>query len=182
MPKDTIALRSAQRCFDGSSIPSSRPIPGSCPHPSGHHSVSSSGPDAGVADETLVPQPVTGSRRHRLDACMLADGYVVHAHAGAVCSIGTSLALAENSDGSAIYATDFQPDPSALLRILVVDRSLDPDRAGALAQRVIEIETYRTLALLGLPEAQRLAPSISTVEQRLAEVTDQNAQGRRSRR
>ncbi len=38
---------------------------------------------------------------------------------------------------------------------------------------MIEIETYRTLALLGLPEAQRLAPSINTVEQRLAEVTDE---------
>ena len=40
-------------------------------------------------------------------------------------------------------------------------------------QRVIELETYRTLALLGLPEAQRLAPSIAASERRLVEVTDQ---------
>ena len=38
-------------------------------------------------------------------------------------------------------------------------------------QRVLEIETYRTLALLGLPEAQRLAPSVRRIETRLAEVT-----------
>jgi uncharacterized membrane-anchored protein len=50
---------------------------------------------------------------------------------------------------------------------------MSPERAGALVQRVIEIETYRTLALLGLPEAQRLAPSIAAAERRLAEVTGQ---------
>jgi uncharacterized membrane-anchored protein len=83
-----------------------------------------------------------------------------------------SLAVAENSDGAAVYATDFQPDPSGFVRILVADRSMTAERAGALVQRVIEIETYRTLALLGLPEAQRLAPSIAAAERRLVEVTE----------
>ncbi|MBI3705491.1 MAG: DUF3422 domain-containing protein, partial [Rhizobiales bacterium] len=32
---------------------------------------------------------------------------------------------------------------------------------------------YRTLALLGLPEAQRLSPSIGRIEQRLVEVTEE---------
>ena len=40
-------------------------------------------------------------------------------------------------------------------------------------QRIVELETYRTLALLGLPEAQRLTPSINRIETRLAEVTDE---------
>ena len=84
-----------------------------------------------------------------------------------------SLAVAENSDGAAIYATDFQPGPSGFVRILVADRGMPADRAGALVQRVIEIETYRTLALLGLPEAQRLAPSIAASERRLVEVTEE---------
>ena len=57
------------------------------------------------------------------------------------------------------------------MRILIVDRGLGAERAGALTQRVLEIETYRTLALLGLPEAQRLAPSVRRIEMRLAEVT-----------
>jgi uncharacterized membrane-anchored protein len=83
-----------------------------------------------------------------------------------------SLVVAENSDGMALYATDFQSDPAGFVRILVIDRGLGAERAGALVQRVIEIETYRTLALLGLPEAQRLAPSISRIEKRLAEVTE----------
>ncbi|HEY0330820.1 MAG TPA: DUF3422 domain-containing protein, partial [Rhodopseudomonas sp.] len=88
-----------------------------------------------------------------------------------------SLAVAENSDGAALYATDFQPGPAGFVRILVIDRGMSAGRAGALVQRVIEIETYRTLALLGLPEAQRLAPSIAASERRLAEVTSQMRSG-----
>jgi uncharacterized membrane-anchored protein len=84
-----------------------------------------------------------------------------------------SLAVTENSDGNALFATDFQTDPSGFVRILVVDRRLGPERAGALVQRLIETETYRTLALLGLSEAQRLTPSINRIEARLAEVTEE---------
>lgn len=84
-----------------------------------------------------------------------------------------SLAVAENSDGVALYATDFQPGPTGFVRILLADRGMSADRAGATVQRVIELETYRTLALLGLPEAQRLGPSIGAGERRLVEVTEE---------
>ena len=84
-----------------------------------------------------------------------------------------SLAVAENTEGDALFATDFRADATGFVRILVVDRGLSRGRAGALVQRLIEVETYRTLALLGLPEAQRLAPSINRIEARLAEVTDE---------
>jgi uncharacterized membrane-anchored protein len=50
---------------------------------------------------------------------------------------------------------------------------LGSERAGAVVQRIIELETYRTLALLGLPEAQRLLPSINRIEKRLGEVTEE---------
>lgn len=82
-----------------------------------------------------------------------------------------SLASAENTDGTASYASDFRLDPSGFVRILITDNGLSSERAGAIVQRVLEIETYRTLALLGLPEAQRLSPSISGIEQKLADVT-----------
>jgi uncharacterized membrane-anchored protein len=84
-----------------------------------------------------------------------------------------SLAVAENSDRNALFATDFQADPAGFVRILVLDRGLGPERAGALVQRIVELETYRTLALLGLPEAQRLIPSINRIEKRLAELTEE---------
>ena len=37
---------------------------------------------------------------------------------------------------------------------------MSPARTGALAQRLIEIETYRTLAMLGLPLAQSLSSRV----------------------
>jgi uncharacterized membrane-anchored protein len=84
-----------------------------------------------------------------------------------------SLAVAENSDSLALFATDFQIDPGGFVRVLIVDRGLGAERAGALVQRVIELETYRTLALLGLPESHRLSPSINAIERRLAEITEE---------
>ncbi len=84
-----------------------------------------------------------------------------------------SLAAADNSDGAAMFATDFKPDDDGFIRILVVNRSMTQERVGALVQRVLELETYRTLALLGLPEAQRISPAIGKIERRLAEVTDE---------
>jgi uncharacterized membrane-anchored protein len=84
-----------------------------------------------------------------------------------------SLAVAENSDGTAIYGTDFLPDADGFVRILLLDRGLGDERAGALVQRLLELETYRTLALLGLPKAQELAPSINRIERRLADLTNE---------
>ncbi len=84
-----------------------------------------------------------------------------------------SLAVAENSDGTAVYATDFLTDADGFVRILVLDRGLGVERAGALVQRLLELETYRTFALLGLPKAQELAPSINRIERRLSEVTEE---------
>jgi uncharacterized membrane-anchored protein len=84
-----------------------------------------------------------------------------------------SLAVAENSDGKALFATDFQIDPAGFVRILLLDRGLGAERAGALVQRIVELETYRTLALLGLPEVQRLSPSINRIERRLAQLTEE---------
>lgn len=68
------------------------------------------------------------------------------------------------NDKRALIASDFAPDTFGFVRILVVNRTRSAMGAGGLAQRLLEIETYRTLALLGLPEAQRLAPSIRRIE------------------
>jgi uncharacterized membrane-anchored protein len=84
-----------------------------------------------------------------------------------------SLARAEVHDGAAEIATDFRLSNAGFVRILVIDRGLGVDRAGALAQRLLELETYRTLALLGLPEAQRLAPSVQRIEAELAKLTEE---------
>ncbi len=82
-----------------------------------------------------------------------------------------SLCYSLMDGGLAGAATDFRQDGDGLTRILVLDHGLGPARAGALSQRLIEIETYRTLSLLGLPEAQRLSPGIRRIEDELVAIT-----------
>lgn len=74
-------------------------------------------------------------------------------------------------DGRAIVATDFQENDDGLTRILLVDRGLYPHEVGPVVIRMIELETYRTLALLGLPVARRLQPLIARVESTLQDAT-----------
>lgn len=81
-----------------------------------------------------------------------------------------SLAASVVDVGGALAATDFRPSSDGFVRILVLDRGLTPARAGALVQRLLEVETYRTLALLGLPEAQRLQPAVREIEDALTRI------------
>ncbi|RIK84272.1 MAG: DUF3422 domain-containing protein [Hyphomicrobiales bacterium] len=82
-----------------------------------------------------------------------------------------SLSYSVVENGKAAAITDFRQDGDGLTRILILDRGLSPARVGALSQRLIEIETYRTLAMLGLPLAQSLSPRIRRIEDRLAALT-----------
>lgn len=81
-----------------------------------------------------------------------------------------SVAASAVSDKCAIVATDFLARDDGAVRILVIDQGLTPIRAGALVRRLLEIETYRTLSLLGLPEAQRLGPQVQEAERKLAAI------------
>jgi uncharacterized membrane-anchored protein len=82
-----------------------------------------------------------------------------------------SLAMARVDMNGATAATDFCADSAGFVRILVINHELSPARAGALCQRLIEIETYRMLALLGLPEAARVAPSVKAIEDALLRIS-----------
>ena len=84
-----------------------------------------------------------------------------------------SLCYSHMDGGLAGAATDFCQDGDGMTRILILDHGLGEARAGALAQRLLEIETYRTLALLGLPEAQRLGPDIRRIEEEMTAITAQ---------
>lgn len=82
-----------------------------------------------------------------------------------------SLCVSRMAGGEAIVATDFRQDADGFTRIRVFGDDLAPTRAGALVQRLIEIETYRTFALLGLPQAQKLDPSVRRMEGELVEIS-----------
>jgi uncharacterized membrane-anchored protein len=84
--------------------------------------------------------------------------------------------------GIATGFTDCHIHADGFGRVLVVMHDDVPDppsahRTGRLVQRLLEIETYRTMALLGLPHAREAVPVLGRVERGLAEVSDTLAHG-----
>lgn len=82
-----------------------------------------------------------------------------------------SLCVINASNGQAQIATDFVVDTSGFTRFLIETRSMSEIRAGRLTQRILEIETYRTLALLGLPVARKVSPDLTRMERELSRIT-----------
>ena len=83
----------------------------------------------------------------------------------------SSLAACRTQEGDALAATDFHVTADGFVRILLLGKKLSPLRAGALVLQLLELETYRSLCLLGLPMAQTVQPVIRDCEQRLASIT-----------
>ena len=67
--------------------------------------------------------------------------------------------------------TDFLIQADGFSRFVVKDIAFLDQQAGRVAQRLLEIETYRMMALLGLPHAQRAAPVLNTIESELVTIT-----------
>jgi uncharacterized membrane-anchored protein len=72
--------------------------------------------------------------------------------------------------GRAAMVTDFALDDAGRVRVLVHDQGLSGGEARRLVQRLLEIETYRMMALLALPLAREIAPKITEMEQRLGQL------------
>jgi uncharacterized membrane-anchored protein len=75
------------------------------------------------------------------------------------------------SGGAAAAFTDYRIHADGFSRILIHDRELGRRQAGRLVQRLLEIETYRMMALLALPMASDIAPEITRCEREFAELT-----------
>jgi uncharacterized membrane-anchored protein len=84
---------------------------------------------------------------------------------------GNMLVGSSVSSGAAFAFTDFRIHHDGFSRVLVQNISLTPRQAGRLVQRLVEIDSYRMLALLALPFAQELGPLLSSWEGELVEIT-----------
>ncbi|SNS27855.1 Uncharacterized membrane-anchored protein [Noviherbaspirillum humi] len=74
--------------------------------------------------------------------------------------------------------TDFQIQSDGFTRFVVRDHGLSEQQHGRLAQRLLEIETYRMMAMLGLPKAQAALPVLNQIEAELATLTAQMTDAR----
>ena len=94
-----------------------------------------------------------GQGAHRGDNRMLRDDALV----------GSAVA-----GGNAQVFTDFAIHPNGFSRFLLHAGDLPPRRLGRLVQRLLEIETYRMAAMLGLPAARRAGAALASAESELA--------------
>lgn len=80
-----------------------------------------------------------------------------------------SLACSRVLDGNAIAIGDFRIHEGGFSRFaLIVHGAVGPRRVGRMTQRLIEIETYRTIAMLTLPIARTTALRLNEIDRELS--------------
>lgn len=72
------------------------------------------------------------------------------------------------ADGFGEVYTDFAIHADGFSRIVLMVGGMTPRRLGRLVQRLLEIETYRMAALLGLPAAREVSAVLASAERELA--------------
>ena len=82
-------------------------------------------------------------------------------------------ASSQISDGAGQLHCSFDIDQNQFSRGIVFHDKISPARMGRMVLRIIEMETYRMLALLGLPVARKYLPILLQIEQKLTELTRQ---------
>ncbi len=81
-----------------------------------------------------------------------------------------SLLASSVAGGVAEVYADFAMRADGFSRMVLLVGSMSPRRLGRLVQRLLEIETYRMAALLGLPAAREASNVLSSAERELAEL------------
>jgi len=77
--------------------------------------------------------------------------------------------------GDAEAWTDFRVAPGGFSQILIRNRTLSAGRLGRMVQRLLEIETYRMMALLGLATARSTGAQLARMERQLADIVSRTA-------
>jgi uncharacterized membrane-anchored protein len=76
------------------------------------------------------------------------------------------------ADGHGEVYTDFAIHADGSSRMVLLVGSMAPRRVGRLVQRLLEIDTYRMAALLGLPAAREAATELAFAERELAALAN----------
>jgi len=91
---------------------------------------------------------------------------------------GESLAVGRVVDGAGLALGDFRLHEGGFTRFAVIRAGeVGPRRVGRICQRLIDIEVYRTMAMLALPIARRTARRLVEIERVLGRLTDLVARG-----
>jgi len=83
---------------------------------------------------------------------------------------GHHVIVSEAKRGKAELYTAFKLHGDGYGRFIIRNTSLSESQMGQLSRRLMELETYRLLALLSLPIAKRIAPQLVEMDHQLAEI------------
>ena len=86
--------------------------------------------------------------------------------------IGSKMGRTSNDQPHSHLITNLRIGADGFVRMLVLAPSeTSENRAGRIAQRLLELETYRIMSLLSLPVAKKLASKLSATEMELVKIT-----------
>lgn len=89
-----------------------------------------------------------------------------------------SLACSTVLDGTAVIASDFRIDSAGHIRMAVfVEPGTGERRIGRIVQRLCEIETYKTMSMLGLSRARAMSAKMSELDGELSRMASDMTQG-----
>lgn len=94
--------------------------------------------------------------------------------------VGEALAISEVLDKTAVIASDFRLDSAGHMRFAVfAKKDTGSRRIGRIVQRLCEIETYKTMSMLGLTRCRALGPRMGSIDNELTalmgDMTSQSA-------
>ena len=89
-----------------------------------------------------------------------------------------SLAISRVVDGAAVVAADFRIDENGHTRIAVLaNPGVGPRRLGRIVQRLLEVETYKSMAMLTLPQARVVSTAVARLDRELSDIVATMAAG-----
>ncbi len=84
---------------------------------------------------------------------------------------GNRLIGGKIAGGNGAAYSDFLIHEDGFSRLLIINHHFAPGQAGRCLQRLLEVETYRMLALLGLPKARAILPELPDADRQLVKLT-----------
>ncbi|MCF6305174.1 MAG: DUF3422 domain-containing protein [Rhodobacteraceae bacterium] len=82
-----------------------------------------------------------------------------------------SMAASLVVDAEAVVASDFRIDPMGNVRFAIIaNAGISPRRLGRIAQRLLEVETYKSASMLAFPMSRQVAITLSRLEEDLETV------------
>ena len=76
------------------------------------------------------------------------------------------------AEGRGWAYTDYRIREDGFTRFLLLNRALGVGQAGRMVQRLLEIETYRMMALAAFPVAREATPELAALESELGRIVE----------